>query len=140
MKHLRAILITILILIGLTNIWGGYGLITTNGIGMPVAWLAHSPFPSFIIPGVILIGIVGGTNFLAAYLLWNKHAFAYEAAASAGFGLQIWIFVQMYIIRQSHPLQAIYFALGTIILITTMLLLKSEHNNCKKIMVELDSP
>lgn len=111
-------------LIGISAVWGGYGLITTNGLGMPVSWLSTSLFTSYFWPGIILLVLVGGTYLLSAFLLWKQSRLAMEGLATAGFGLLIWIFTEMYIMRQSYWLHVLYFGIGIVTLIGTMLLLK----------------
>lgn len=123
---LRVCLVLLELIIGLTAVRGGYGLLTTNGLGMPLSFLQNSPFPDYTIPALILLFIVGGANLLAAVLLFRKHRYALEAAAIAGFGLLIWVVVEQYIIPDSHFLQLIYFVLGVICLVLTMFLLKFQ--------------
>lgn len=115
-------------LIGITAVMGGISLITTNGLGMPLSYLSNSIFPSFVIPGIILAGIVGGSNLIAFIMLLRKHKLMLESAAVGGFGIVIWIFGEIYVIGQAHILQVIYFMLGVIILITIMLLQKSYYH------------
>jgi len=124
---MKKILIGILLLQGISAIFGGVELVRTNGMGMPISWLANSPFNSFLIPGLILMIIVGGTSLSACYLLINNNKYQYESSAIAGFGIQIWIFVQIYLIQQGSLLQAIYFSSGIIILILTIRLLKTKN-------------
>ncbi len=112
------------ILIGMSAVFGGYKLITTDGLGMPVSLLSTSPFSSYFWPGIILAVIVGGAYLLSAFLLWRQSKLAMEGLAVAGFGLLIWIFVEMYIMHQSHWLHALYFGFGIVTLVETMLLLK----------------
>lgn len=114
--------------IGITAVIGGIGLITTNGLGMPLSYLSNSVFPSFVIPGILLAGVVGGSNLLALLLLLRKHKYMLEGAAVGGFGIIIWIFGELYIIGHAHVLQAIYFALGVAMLIMIMLLQKSYYH------------
>jgi hypothetical protein len=91
---------------------------------MPISYLQSSPFTSFLWPGVILAVIVGGTHIVAAVLLFLKHRIALESLAIAGFGLNIWIFTEMYIVQKSYWLHALYFGIAILELIVTMLLLK----------------
>lgn len=123
---MKKILILILLIQGISAGIGGEELIRTNGMGIPKEWLANSPFESFIIPGMILGFIVGGTSIVASWRLYKNHKHQFETAAVAGFGIQIWIFVQIYMIRQTSILQALYFASGTIILALTIKLLKAR--------------
>lgn len=100
---------------------GGIGLIFFDGLGMSRESLA--PYlSSFLIPGLILFFIVGGTNLAALILILKNWRYAMEAAMVAGFGLQIWIYTEMYIINESSWLQTLYFSLGTLILILAFIL------------------
>lgn len=124
---MKKALIALLLFLGLTACIGGVSLITTNGMGMPIAWLSNTPFPNFIIPGLILLFIVGGTSLLAAFLQIKNHKYAIEASVTAGFGILIWIFVELMILPHASFLQAIYFGIGILILILSMFLLKKAH-------------
>jgi hypothetical protein len=129
---MKSFLITCLIVIELFNALaafiGGIWLITANA-GMPVEWLAHTPFPGFFIPGLILGVIIGGTNLFAALTLKSKYRYALEASAVAGFGMILWIFGELYFILHAHFLQVFYMADGIFILVVVMLLLKNSLKN-----------
>lgn len=114
-------------LVGISAVLGGYKLITTNGMGMPMSLLNNSPFSSYIWPGVILLFVVGGSYLLSSLLLFRKSRYAYEASATAGFGLLIWIFTELYMMRNPHWLQVLYFGFGILTIIATLLFLKSER-------------
>lgn len=86
---MKKLLVLVLSLQGMTSFFGGIELIRTNGMGMPIEWLANSPFDSFLIPGLILMTVIGGTSFAASYLLLKKHRLQHEASAIAGFGILI---------------------------------------------------
>ena len=109
-------------LLGLSAVMGGYGLITSNGLGMPLAWLAKTPFDSFVIPGLILLIIVGGTHLLASILVWREHHLALEAAATAGFGLLIWITTELYWLPENSLLHILYFCFGLATIISVLLI------------------
>lgn len=94
-----------------------------NGAGVPLEDLAHSPFSSYLLPGLILGGIVGGTQLAATLaLLWKRHP-ALILSAVAGFGMLIWIFVELAVIRQYSWLQAAFFTLGGLELCLVLALL-----------------
>jgi hypothetical protein len=114
-------------LVGTTAIIGGYGLVTTNGLGMPLSFLHDSLFTSYFLPGVILLTIVGGSYMVSSLSIATDQPYKYEASAISGFALLIWIFTEMYIIRQSHWLHIVYFGIGVTTLVFTMLLLKYTH-------------
>ena len=109
-------------LVALTALAGGatliYGALIGDPTGMlvpPKEYLDDSPFPDFVGPGILLAGVVGGTQVLAAILAFRGRAHWQVASAVASFGLAIWVFVQMVFIPFSF-LQAVYmgFALGEI--------------------------
>lgn len=102
---------------------GGIGLIATAGLGMPQSFLDDGPFRSFVWPGLILIGVVGGSQALAAGLLLARRESALLWSAVAGFGMIVWIFTETGIIRGMSWLQALYFATGLAQLVVVMAML-----------------
>lgn len=107
----------VLLLVGVSAVIGGFGLITTNGLGMPTAWLEGSPFTSYLFPGLILTFIIGGIFITTSVLIFMKYKYAMQCAVVAGICLVIWIFTEVYIIKHSNILQWFYFlvAIFTII-------------------------
>jgi hypothetical protein len=57
---------------------------------MPTSYLAGSPFTSFLVPGLILGGIVGGTQLAAAIALIRRARSALLWSAVAGCGMLRW--------------------------------------------------
>lgn len=134
LRMLRTLLVLIETWVGITAVAGGIGLMLTNGLGMPTEYLNDTPFQNYLIPGLILAGIIGGTNITASFMTIRKTPRYQEFSAIAGFGLNIWIFTEIFLLRQPHLLQAVYFLLAIIILIATMLLVRYDNNkNVSKI-------
>ena len=107
----------------LSAIAGAVLAIVAHGAGVPIAYLANSPFSSYLVPGLILGLIVGGTQLAAAVALWTKRRTGLLLSAVAGFGMIIWIFVELAIIGKYSWLQTIYFSLGVTELIGVFALL-----------------
>ena len=107
----------------LSALAGAVLAIAANGAGVPLNYLANSPFPSYAVPGFILGVVVGGTQFAAAIALLRRQRIALLLSAIAGFGMLIWIFVELAIIRQYSWRQSAYFALGALELILVLALL-----------------
>jgi hypothetical protein len=126
---LRIKLIVLLLFGALSAFAGGFGLIFMNGLNMPLSYLTGSPFHTFFGPGLILFFVVGGTNLLGAITVLKNNKYATEWAAVAGFGLEIWIYTELYIIKQATWLQTLYFALGIIILILTIAMLRADKEH-----------
>lgn len=120
---LRILLVIIHIFVFISTVSGSYGLVT-GSIGIPLALLDGSIFKSFLIPGIILGLIVGGVNLVAFILLARRHFLGEELSAIAGLDLVIWIFVEMYIIKASHWLYALYFGLGILIIILSFIMVR----------------
>jgi hypothetical protein len=58
------------VFVGLNAVAGGVGLIV-NGLGIPKDQLAGTPFDSFLIPGLLLSIVVGGSMLGAAWAVWT---------------------------------------------------------------------
>jgi hypothetical protein len=116
-RWVRIVLAVLTSLVGVTAVAGGVALIigavtsSPGGAVPPQAFLGGSPFTSYVAPGLLLAVVVGGTHLVAALLIGRDSPVGPFAVAVAGFGLLIWIFVQMMFIPFS-PLQAAYFAAG----------------------------
>ncbi len=125
-------LIILEIFVGITSASSGVQLVLTNGLGMPIPYLKNSPFTSFLIPGLILIFVVGGLHLLAGFLTLKNKVFKLEISAIAAFGLLIWIFTEMYIIGKSSVLQTLYFSVGILELVLILLIQKFYLLDLKK--------
>lgn len=126
------LLIVLLILLAVGAIYGGAALIAdpTGGLlGMPVALLAGSPFRDYLLPGIILFGLLGVFPVAVALGLWFRPDWgwlqgfaihiAWFAALAVGVALIIWILVQMTILR--FFLQPVLLALGIAIIGVSLL-------------------
>jgi hypothetical protein len=105
-------LVVMLIFGVLSSLIGTVLATAANGAGMPLSYLDGTPFTSYVIPGVILGVIVGGTQLLGAWAILAQWRSALLLAAVAGFGMLVWIFVEIAVIEEYSWLQALYFALG----------------------------
>ncbi|MGO4103694.1 hypothetical protein AB4Y63_07065 [Leifsonia sp. YAF41] len=113
-----------LLLFGAVSSFAGAVLaFNAESIGVPLEFLAKTPLTSFIVPGLILGIIVGGTQLTAAIALSTRRRSAMLWGAVAGLGMLIWIFVEMAIIETYSWLQSLYFGLGALELILVLALL-----------------
>lgn len=93
----------------------GLGFLTdTTGarMGTSTAMLGHSPFSSFLIPGLFLLIVNGFGQGFAAFLSFKKKEIAGIAGLVAGLVLVLWIIIQVYMIGLSHFLQPVFFITG----------------------------
>jgi hypothetical protein len=82
-------------------------------IPLPVSALMGSPFDTYLVPGLILFGVLGLGPLAAALLLWIRHPHAPLGASMVGVALVIWVTVEIAIIGYSNdpPLQPFYLLL-----------------------------
>ncbi len=88
--------------IGTSAVWGGVMLMTDRW-NMPADWLRHTPFDSWLLPGLALVGLIGGTQLVAGLALLSHHPAARTASIAAGLILVGWIVVQLVWLRKLHP-------------------------------------
>jgi len=110
-RVLRRTLVVLLIFGAVSSFAGGVLGVFMNGAGVPLAYLKNTPFTSYLVPGLILATVVGGTQMAAAISMLKRNDRSKALAAVAGFGMLIWIFVEVAVIGYSW-LQAVYFAVG----------------------------
>jgi hypothetical protein len=122
--HIVVWTLTVLAVFGaLSALVGAVLALAANGAGVPLEYLKNGPFSSYFVPGLILGIVVGGTQLAAAIALLAKRDTALLLSAVAGFGMLIWIFVELAMIQQYSWLQAAYFILGGLELILVLALL-----------------
>lgn len=132
------LLIVLHLLLGIGAVFGGLVLtIDPSGewIHMPISMLENSPFDSFLIPGIILLVILGVFPLIVAFALATKRpcgiadrlnlfkekhwAWAYSLYVS--FALVIWITLEIYFIQGIAIVHVGYIFLGLIIQAVTLL-------------------
>lgn len=69
--------------IGIPAILAGLGLIR-DAPGIPNEWISHSLFPNYALPGVLLIGFIGGGMVGAAVITLRRSVRAGPAAIAIG--------------------------------------------------------
>lgn len=120
-------------LIGIGAVFGGALLIISPDgryLQMSIDILQNSPFRNFLIPGIILFLVIGVGNVISAALCFKMHKIAGFAGLFFGFGLIIWIFVQVNMIGGGSWLQYLYFLLG-IIEILLSIMMREQERKCR---------
>src|SRR5437773_8915936 len=99
-KIIRITLIVIELFVGLWAVIGGIGLVTgvIPFLQMPIAYLQGTPFSDYMIPGLLLLIIVGGSFLFAAATILSGHELGVLASALAGLILIGFEFVEVLII------------------------------------------
>jgi hypothetical protein len=111
---------------GLSGILGGIGLIgdpSGRSLQIPLEWLEGSPFNNYMIPGIILLLILGLYPLIVFYGLLKRQSWSWFGALITSVALIIWIAVEILIIgyQPQPPLQLIYGAVGFIMLVLVLM-------------------
>jgi len=114
MVKIRRMLVISHIGVGLGAMAGGLCAITDplSPMGMPLEALEHSPFNSFLIPGLILFGLIGVGNLACALLYRVKCRCQGYASSVVGWALSIWIIVQCIMLQAVVFLHVLFFLIG----------------------------
>ena len=105
---------------------GWYGI--SGAPGVPVAWLAGSPFRSYVLPGLLLMVIVGGTLAWAAIAVFARWRVARLSALVAGIVVLLWIAVQVLIIGYVSWMQPATTVAGTLVIVLALILPRAHDS------------
>lgn len=111
---------------GVSGIGGGIGLIADpsgEAMGIPATWLRGSPFADYLVPGLVLVTLLGIAPLVVAAGLWRRREWSWVASVLVGGALLVWLAVEIAVIgyQPQPPLQLVYGVLGAVILGLTML-------------------
>jgi peptidoglycan/LPS O-acetylase OafA/YrhL len=120
------ILIGALAFQGVSGVGGGVGLVVDpsgEALGIPAGWLEGSPFPDYLVPGIVLFTALGVAPLVACYGVWKRRRWARAAAVLVGLALLVWIAVEIAVIgyQPQPPLQLVYGFVGASILALALL-------------------
>jgi menaquinone-dependent protoporphyrinogen oxidase len=129
---------TLTFFIGATAAFGGLELIIwqRGAAWLPdLSLLAGTPFSSFLVPGLLLLGIVGVANLVATTLMVRRHLVEHWAVVSAGSLLVGYIAIEMIVTSTVHWLYLVYLAIGLATVATGLWLrfepLRSGHRRSR---------
>ncbi len=100
---------------GLSALLGGYMLITDpsgKSLDLNVEWLQTTPFPNYLIPGIVLFLLIGVTNGWGMWFIFNRKENRAAFETLVGLFLLAWIIAQVIWIGYKDFLQPLYFATG----------------------------
>ncbi|MCB2199497.1 hypothetical protein KQI63_08835 [bacterium] len=122
------VVVALLVLLGfqaLSGIGGGVYLVADPSgaaIGFPEGMLDGAVFKDYLIPGLILLLVLGVFPTVVTLAVWRRQAWAWFGSGATGIALVIWILVEILIVgyMPDPPLQAIYGPVGALILLLTL--------------------
>lgn len=108
---------------GITATLGGIALMfSTEGVtplGIEMGLLEHSPFASFLVPGLLLAIGVGLPNILAGLFALRGHRLASSVGALAGLSLGLWILTEMGMLWSTNIPQVFFLVMAFATLATS---------------------
>lgn len=116
MKKIYRILAGIHWFVGVGAVFGGLAAILNPNepLGMSVDILKNSPFSNYLVPGIILLVIIGLGNILSAILFrFNLELQGYISSVFS-WALVIFIFVQCIVLNSIAFLHVLYFIIGLV--------------------------
>lgn len=134
----RNILVLLLLLLGIGALFGGGVLIASPSgklIGMPLTLLAHSSFPNFLIPGIILFLLLGlipvtlaialiqkpKSNLLTRFSVFSDMHWAWAFSVFIAFVLITWIELEQWFIQAVGWLHISYILYAIAIIFVALL-------------------
>jgi hypothetical protein len=127
-KFIRVTALILLFFNGISAVFGGLGLmIDPDGelMRMPLDWLKYSPFPDYLIPGIILFTFNGVFSFMIAVLTIMKVKYYAWLIILEGCILITWLTVQIIFIKLFYPpLHVPYYLTGFFMVVTGLFLIK----------------
>lgn len=107
---------------GLSGVVGGLGLLydpTGETLGLPMEWLAGSPFPDYTVPGLVLLAVLGAGPLAAAWGVWTRRPWGRTGSVAVGLALVAWLGVEILVVgyQAEPPLQLIYGVVAAVILV-----------------------
>ena len=114
-KNIRYTLGILLLLVALNAFAGGYyGM--TGAEGVPVQWLAGSPFRNYFIPGLFLFAGIGGLALFAAIAVFRQSELARKITFFCVVVILAWLTVQVSIIGYVSWMQPVTATIAILIL------------------------
>ena len=129
MKRVYSFLFFLHAFVGIGAMAGGLAAITNpqNPLGISVEVIKYSPFTNYLIPGIILSTVIGLGNLLSALILYFKLKFHAYICSVISWALVIWIVVQCIMMRDIALLHIIFFIIGLIQSVLSMIILFKQE-------------
>jgi hypothetical protein len=119
MPTTRRILVGLHLFNALSAVGGGIALVA-GGLGVPTTLLRHTPFDSFVVPGIFLAAVIGGSATIAATALLAHWRRALVTSAAAGAIMVGWILGETLLVEGFSWLQGLYLLTGSIVVFTSI--------------------
>lgn len=123
-RIMRVVLILLNGFLAFSAIAGGLALLT-GMMAPPVEYLAGSLFPNYVVPGLALLVLVGGSSLITTILLLSRQRLAGVVALAAGLAIVIFETVEVMTIGSpsgvARNLQILYSTVGALIVVASLM-------------------
>lgn len=123
-RIMRVVLILLNGFLAFSAIAGGLALLT-GMMAPPVEYLAGSLFPNYVVPGLALLVLVGGSSLITTILLLSRQRLAGVVALAAGLAIVIFETVEVMTIGSpsgvARNLQILYYTVGALIVVASLM-------------------
>lgn len=123
-KIVKILLLIVLGFLAVSALPSGF-LLMAGVIPVPMYLLEGTPFTSWVVPGLVLSLVVGGSTAVAFVLLLRGHKFGLLGAVTTGTIIMFFEFVEVIMIGTDNGpagfLQKLYFGIGTVIVVLACL-------------------
>jgi len=130
MKRIVSIAASLLLLFNGTGaLYGGWLLIADPSgarLKMSSSILAHTPFPDFLLPGVVLFVINGISSLVAITAMLTQIRQTPVLVALQGCLLSGWIVIQYCWTQVYHPLQVVMGSVGLLLIVCSVILFRIQ--------------
>ncbi len=117
---MKILLIILVSFIAITSTLSGLMMMSDPDGGilnLSVQLLQPTPFKSYLLPGILLTGVVGLVNIAAVYTNIMRSSSRYNWSLFGGITITGWIVAQMILIQSMHGLHFIYLCAGLLIIL-----------------------
>lgn len=97
-----------------------------KSMGVSTDLLVHAPFDTFLIPGIFLLLVIFGGNFISGVLLCKKRNIGAYLSAFMGFITGIWIIAQWLLMAAVFPIQLIFMLISFLQFILSVWLIQKH--------------
>ena len=127
-RYSRSIWITAIILLllnGVSALAAGYAFMADPSgktLGMTTAYLRHSPFNNFFIPGITLFLILGLMSVIISVIALSRGILYHLLISLEGAALLVWIVAQIAFLGFLHPLHFVMGAVSIVLILSEFFL------------------
>ena len=107
---------------------GGGVALVAGGLGVPTTLLRHTPFESFVVPGIFLAVVIGGSATIGATALLAHWRRALVISGAAGAVMVGWIAGETVLVEGFSWLQGLYLLTGAVAVAASIRLAQADRS------------